>query len=217
MKKTKIITVVTVLAVAVVVAGGFASWRITRKPPVRRTTASTAASTTDSPSSLAATDNTGLGGGTEVSNNSGQTQSGAVTKSSVSSAAPASPPGPEGFSQYEQYKDAKSAMFSDLQVGTGAELTAGKKAAVIYKVWLTNGTLIDQSRLDKPGGKLQPLVFTLGDHTLIPGWEQGIFGMKVNGVRRMIIPSALAYGPQGKDGVPPNSMLIIDVQLLQVQ
>jgi FKBP-type peptidyl-prolyl cis-trans isomerase FkpA len=196
---------------------GYGFWRASRKPQAKivvpaptSSTAGTLQAASNSGTSLSVGNNTGLGGGTEISSSANQ-QTGT---SSSSKPATSSTAGPESFGQYEQYN---TTLYSDLQVGTGAELVAGKKAAVIYKVWLTNGTLVDESKLDKPGGKLQPFVFTLGDHSVIPGWEQGVFGMKVNGVRRMIIPAALAYGAQGQSGVPPNSMLIIDVQLLQVQ
>jgi FKBP-type peptidyl-prolyl cis-trans isomerase FkpA len=187
---------------------GFGIWRATAKPPVQAVV-----TPAGGPSSLSVSNNAGLGGGTEAPAAVSEQSASPVAKPTTTTTT-----GPESFSKYEQYKDNKTALFSDTVVGTGKELTAGKKAAVVYKVWLTNGTLVDESKLDKPGGKLQAFVFTLGDHTVIPGWEQGIFGMKVNGTRRMIIPAALAYGAQGQAGtVPPNSMLVIDVQLVQVE
>jgi len=195
---------------------GFGFWRANQKParavtrPLPDTSSSSSGLSTNSAGALNVTGNSGLGGGTEVSlNGQEQTQQ---TKTS----APAVP-GPESFGQYEQYKDSKTAMYMDIKTGDGAELVAGKKAVVVYKVWLTNGTLVDESKLDKPGGKLQGFGFTLGDHSVIPGWEQGIAGMKVNGYRRMIIPSSVGYGPAGKDPVPPNAMLVIDVQLASVE
>ncbi len=120
------------------------------------------------------------------------------------------------FAQYEKYKDSQGALFGDAQVGNGAELTAGHKAAVYYKGWLTNGQLFDQS---KPGsdGKLQAFVFTLGDHKVIPGLEQGLAGMKVGGVRLLIVPPAVGYGATGQGSIPPNATLIFQVQLAAVE
>ncbi len=217
---TKIALFSTLFVVFTAGVIGFAVWRVNKKPAKTviavQSTETPAAATLDgtknSAGALGVSANTGLGGGTEgmaLNGNQDTSQSSQTKSSSV--------PGPESFGQYEKYKNDKNALFSDLQVGDGAELTTGKKAAVIYKVWLTDGKLVDQSTTDKASGKLQALSFTMGDHTLIPGWEQAIYGMKVNGLRRMIIPSSVGYGPTGKDPVPPNAMLIIDVQLLQVQ
>ncbi|MDL2363451.1 MAG: FKBP-type peptidyl-prolyl cis-trans isomerase [Patescibacteria group bacterium] len=123
---------------------------------------------------------------------------------------------PSTFSQYEKYKDGTSALFGDVQKGEGAELTDGKKAAVYYKGWLTNGTLFDQSR---PGsdGKLQPFIFQMGAHQVIPGWEQALTGMKVGGVRLLIVPSSVGYGATGQGSIPPNALLVFQVQLAEVQ
>ena len=220
---TKIALFSTLFVVFTASVIGFAVWRVNKKPTakvvaVQSTDTPAAASldgTKNTAGALGVSSNSGLGGGIEgvaLDNSQGSSQSSNSANSSKSSV-----PGPESFGQYEKYKDEKNALFSDLQVGNGAELTAGKQAAVLYKVWLTNGKLVDQSSTDKASGKLQALSFKLGDHSLIPGWEQAIYGMKVNGMRRMIIPSSVGYGATGKDPVPPNAMLIIDVQLLQVE
>jgi FKBP-type peptidyl-prolyl cis-trans isomerase FkpA len=149
--------------------------------------------------------------------NPAQLGSGQVaSKSNGGTTAPASVPGPETFGQYEQYKDGQSALFGDIEVGSGNEAISGKKVAVYYKGWLTNGTLFDQSR---PGedGQLQPFVFTLGAGQVIKGWEQSVAGMKVGGTRRLIIPPSVGYGAQAQGNIPANSVLIFDVQLLAIQ
>ena len=129
------------------------------------------------------------------------------------------PNGPETFGQYEKYKENQGAMMADIVAGTGADVKVDTKVAIYYKGYLTNGTLFDQSRLDKPGGKLQPLIFTEGEHKVVIGLEQGIFGMKVGGTRRIIIPPAYGYGanpPQGS-GIPANAILIFDIELVATQ
>lgn len=123
---------------------------------------------------------------------------------------------PKTFSQHDKYKDDKAALFADLHIGDGEELTANKKAAVYYRGWLTDGTLFDASRPDEKG-ELQPFMFTLGAHQVITGWEQALTGMKVGGVRFVIVPPAVGYGAQGQDSIPGNSVLIFQVQLLAVE
>lgn len=123
---------------------------------------------------------------------------------------------PSTFSKYEQYKSNTSALYADIQTGTGTELTENKAAAVIYTGWLTNGTVFDQSRPDS-SGKLQPFVFTLGAHQVIAGWEQAMAGMKVGGIRLLIIPPAVGYGATATGSIPANSVLVFKVQLAAVQ
>lgn len=124
-----------------------------------------------------------------------------------------SAPDPSQFGQYEQYKDATEALYGDIKVGTGNEVKAGTKVSVLYKGWLTNGTLFDQSRADE-SGNVQPLVFTVGEKKVIPGFEQDMIGMKQGGVRLMIIPPKVGYGSQAQGNIPANSVLIFQVELL---
>lgn len=123
---------------------------------------------------------------------------------------------PSMFGEYEKYKNSEGAMFADAQPGSGAELKSGMKAAVYYKGWLTTGQMFDASRPDDKG-QLQPFVFQLGANQVIPGWEQGITGMKVGGTRLIIVPPAVGYGAQGQGSIPGDSVLVFQVQLLEVQ
>ena len=122
----------------------------------------------------------------------------------------------QDFSQYEQYKDKNEVYFADLVVGSGAEAVKDAQLAVTYKGYLTNGQVFDQSRSGN-NGQLQPLLFTLGAGQLIPGFEQGVVGMKVGGSRRVIIPPALGYGANAQGSIPANSVLVFDVQLTAAQ
>ncbi len=100
----------------------------------------------------------------------------------------------------------------DHQVGTGAEAKAGKRVRVHYTGTLENGSKFDSS-LDRK----QPFQFQLGAGQVIAGWDQGIAGMKVGGKRRLTIPPAMGYGARGFPPViPPNSVLIFEVELLGV-
>lgn len=119
---------------------------------------------------------------------------------------------PQDFKQFDKYKDAQNAMYMEMKKGDGDEVVADKKVAVIYRGWLTDGKQFDESvSADKP------FVFTIGQHQVIPGWEEGVIGMKVGGERLVIVPPSVGYGSQGKDPIPPDAVLVFDIQVLGVQ
>jgi len=103
--------------------------------------------------------------------------------------------------------------YTDTKVGTGAEAKSGQTVSVHYTGWLTNGTKFDSSK-----DRGQPFMFPLGGGRVIKGWDEGVQGMKVGGVRKLTIPANLGYGAQGAGGViPPNSTLVFEVELLDVK
>jgi FKBP-type peptidyl-prolyl cis-trans isomerase len=61
-----------------------------------------------------------------------------------------------------------------------------------------------------------PFTFTLGAGQVIAGWEQGVQGMKVGGVRRLVVPPSLAYGQSRYGPIPPNATLVFEIELLEV-
>ena len=100
----------------------------------------------------------------------------------------------------------------DSKIGTGAEAVTGKSVTVHYTGWLTDGTKFDSSK-----DRGQPFSFQLGGGQVIKGWDQGVAGMKVGGVRKLTIPASLGYGARGAGGViPPNATLVFEVELLGV-
>ena len=101
----------------------------------------------------------------------------------------------------------------DLVVGDGDEATAGKKVTVHYVgVAFSTGEEFDAS-----WNRGQPFEFKLGKGQVIPGWDQGVAGMRVGGRRRLTIPSAMAYGARGAGGViNPHEPLVFVVDLLAV-
>jgi peptidylprolyl isomerase len=102
--------------------------------------------------------------------------------------------------------------YRDVVVGTGAEAATGKLVTVHYTGYFPDGSSFDTSR-----GQPAAFVITLGARQVIRGWEQGIPGMKVGGRRTLVIPPELAYGPQGRPPtIPPNAVLVFDVELLEV-
>jgi FKBP-type peptidyl-prolyl cis-trans isomerase len=103
---------------------------------------------------------------------------------------------------------------TDTVVGTGAEAVPGSTVNVQYVGMLPDGTVFDAS--SNHGG--QPFTFTLGAGQVIPGWDQGLVGMKVGGKRQLVIPPDMAYGAGGVPGaIPPNATLIFDVELVGVE
>ncbi len=108
---------------------------------------------------------------------------------------------------------ASGLYLQDVQVGTGDEATLGRQVTVNYTGWLPDGKQFDSS---KTAGRT-PFSFTPGQGRVIDGWEEGIVGMKVGGVRKLVIPSSLGYGAQGAGTtIPPNSVLVFDVELVSI-
>ena len=101
----------------------------------------------------------------------------------------------------------------DLVVGDGDEATSGRKVSVHYVgVAFRTGDEFDAS-----WNRGTPFTFKLGSGQVIPGWDQGVQGMKVGGVRRLIIPASLGYGARGAGGViAPHEPLVFVVDLLGV-
>ena len=108
-------------------------------------------------------------------------------------------------------------MATDLKIeiiteGNGATASTGNRVSVHYKGMLTDGDVFDASG---PRGK--PFSFEIGAGQVIPGWEQGVSGMKVGEVRKLTIPPKLGYGSRGGgDTIPPNATLIFEIELLDV-
>jgi FKBP-type peptidyl-prolyl cis-trans isomerase FkpA len=100
----------------------------------------------------------------------------------------------------------------DVQEGSGRAAAPGDIIVVHYTGWLADGTRFDSSRDSDT-----PYTLAIGTGEVIPGWDEGIPGMQVGGVRRLVIPPSLAYGNQGAGGViPPGATLIFEVELLEI-
>ena len=118
-----------------------------------------------------------------------------------------------GGAATDTVKTASGLKYVDIKVGTGPSPQPGQTAVVHYTGWLTNGTKFDSSK-----DRNQPFEFQPGQHRVIRGWDEGVASMKVGGVRKLIIPPDLGYGPNGAGNViPPNATLIFEVELLGVK
>ena len=116
--------------------------------------------------------------------------------------------------------DTSSVAFQkiDTMVGTGATATTGSHVTVNYTGWLyaPDAPQHHGAQFDSSIGRT-PFTFRLGSGMVIPGWDQGVDGMKVGGKRTLVIPAALGYGAEGAGPIPPNANLIFDVELLDVK
>jgi FKBP-type peptidyl-prolyl cis-trans isomerase len=112
------------------------------------------------------------------------------------------------------------AVFSqtDLTVGTGGDAVTGRLLTVNYTGWFYG-----ESRTDKKGPVFDssaggdPFQFTLGAGEVIEGWDRGLQGMRVGGVRRLVVPPSLGYGSIRRGPIPPNATLVFEIELLEVQ
>lgn len=99
-----------------------------------------------------------------------------------------------------------------LKEGSGEGAKAGDLVTVNYV-----GTLADGTKFDSSIDRGQPFSFTLGQNSVIQGWEKGVLGMKVGEKRKLTIPPELGYGSQGAGGViPPNATLVFEVDMLKI-
>jgi len=103
----------------------------------------------------------------------------------------------------------------DLTPGTGDAAATGDTLTVDYTGWIYDPSQPDHKGLqfDTSIGKT-PFVFTLGTGSVIQGWDQGLVGMKVGGVRQLVIPPSLGYGPTRNNSIPPYATLVFDINLI---
>jgi peptidylprolyl isomerase len=99
----------------------------------------------------------------------------------------------------------------DVEAGVGAEARRGSEVTVHYQGWLPDGRRFESTA----GGA--PVTFRLGEGRVIRGWEEGIVGMKAGGRRRLVVPPRLGYGARAVGPVPPNSVLVFEIDLVTVR
>lgn len=140
-------------------------------------------------------------GGEQAADNSSDSTNSEASKPSTPATDTAKPATPAGL------------KIEDIKVGSGAAAKSGDTVTVHYTGTLTNGKKFDSS---KDHG--QPFTFHLGAGEVIKGWDQGVAGMKVGGVRKLTIPPDLAYGNRDVGGglIPANSTLLFEVELLKI-
>lgn len=105
-------------------------------------------------------------------------------------------------------------QITDTVVGTGETAKLNDCITVNYRLSLIDGTIVSGNDTFTTGN---PIAFDLVEGGLIEGWTKGIPGMKVGGLRRLVVPASQGYGDRGTSGIPANSTLIFDVELLDIK
>jgi FKBP-type peptidyl-prolyl cis-trans isomerase FkpA len=119
--------------------------------------------------------------------------------------APTAPSHFAGFSQ------------TDLRAGMGVEAVPLSTLSVHYTLWLYNASETGNKgvQLESSVGQ-DPFAFVLGSNQVIDGWNQGLAGMRVGGLRRLVIPPSLGYGASRRGIIPPSATLLFEIELLDV-
>ena len=138
--------------------------------------------------------------------------------------APPPPPPPEPAAHPPAPPPAKPEevlQVTDVVQGIGDEALPGLVVVVHYTGWLYDPAAPEQrgKKFDSSRDRFQPFSFPLGAGHVIKGWEQGVPGMRVGGVRRLVIPPSLGYGDRNIDNglIPPFSTLLFEVELLGLE
>lgn len=146
--------------------------------------------------------------------------------------------------QYDTVTTMTGLRYIEYEKGSGNEVRDGMSVNVNYAGFLIDGTLFDTSldsvakmhdrngkpfsslpetadrtkRYDRGGYPFEPISFVVGTGQVIQGWDEGLTsGMRVGGSRRLIIPSELAYGRNGRGPIPANATLIFDIKVISAQ
>src|SRR5205085_1982562 len=108
-------------------------------------------------------------------------------------------------------KTASGLYYRDITVGTGTAIATGKKVGAYYVLSFSNGTQVQALTSGTP------FSFTVGNQEVIKAWDEGFVGMKVGGVRQLIVPPSLGYGSSDYNGIPGNSVLVFTVTAVSAQ
>ena len=123
-------------------------------------------------------------------------------------------PTPQPLTASEYTTTDSGLQIHDFVEGDGDTATAGDRITVHYSGWLASDSTLFDSSIQRG----QPFSFVLGAGRVIPGWDEGVAGMRVGGERQLVIPPELGYGSQGAgNSIPPNATLIFEVELLSVE
>lgn len=118
--------------------------------------------------------------------------------------------GPDLACRTRPFRTDSGVSIRDLTCGRGSPVRRGDVVTVSYRGRLQDGAGVEVSR--------RPFTFPLGRGQVIPGWDEGLVGMRVGGVRRLVIPPAMAYGEAGYLRlIPPHATLVFRVRLLSVR
>ena len=103
-------------------------------------------------------------------------------------------------------------QIEDIEIGTGIAAADNDRLVVDYEGRLEDGTQFDSSYVQG-----EHFEFDLGQGQVIRGWDKGLWGMKVGGKRRLVIPPEMGYGGDDLGLIPPNSTLIFEIELVKIR
>lgn len=119
---------------------------------------------------------------------------------------------PRKIADSEFVETSTGLKYSEIKAGSGETAKSGDLVSVHYSGWLTDGKRFDSSVL-----RQKPFSFPLGQGQVIAGWDEGVAGMHIGGIRQLIIPPDLGYGERGAGGaIPPGATLVFEVELLEI-
>ncbi len=114
-------------------------------------------------------------------------------------------------------KTASGLQYEDIKIGSGEAARSGHSATVHYTGWLKSRDGSTGRKFDSSRDNDEPFTFRVGTGQVIQGWDEGVQGMRVGGVRKLIVPAYLGYGSRGAPPrIPPNATLIFEVELLDL-
>ncbi len=123
----------------------------------------------------------------------------------------------EGATGLQYSKTSTGLKYADVKIGSGPEARTGNAVIVHYTGWLKGRLGIPGKQFDSSRDRNEPFEFVLGTGGVIKGWDEGVQGMQVGGIRKLIVPSALGYGIKGAGtSIPPNATLEFEVELLRI-
>ncbi len=114
---------------------------------------------------------------------------------------------------FKPVKTVEKLVITDIKVGDGKKVEVGDTITAHYTGADATTGIVFQSSKDFG----EPIEFELKKGSLIQGWVDGVPGMKEGGIRRLLIPSDLAYGEEGNGEIPPNTPLVFDIELVKVK
>lgn len=137
----------------------------------------------------------------------------AATLTFADDAAPTNP-GTQ-VNKVERVKTTSGLQYEDTKPGTGDVARSGYLVTVHYTGWLKSRDGSTGRKFDSSRDNDQPFTFRLGSGQVIQGWDEGVQGMRVGGIRKLIVPAHLGYGSRGAPpSIPPNATLIFEIELL---
>ena len=115
----------------------------------------------------------------------------------------------------QRVKTPSGLQYEDIKIGSGEVARTGLSVTVHYTGWLKSRDGSTGREFDSSRDNDEPFTFRLGTGQVIPGWDEGVQGMRVGGMRKLIVPAHLGYGARGAPPrIPPNATLVFEVELL---